>query len=175
MEVKAIWARVLGTEHPDYYHTLNNLGAVYHEQGRYDEAEALYLEAKAIRARVLGTEHPDYYHSSLYDLARPYRKQRRYEEADTLWRAIVLKTFTRIRREFPTLSTAACQNLLENVLQDRLSDFQRYVAERRERAELVELGYRAARSFKGLLLSSTEAMKHLVETSRDTILQVRYR
>ncbi|MCX7764238.1 MAG: CHAT domain-containing protein [Bacteroidia bacterium] len=49
------------------------------------------------------------------------------------------------------------------------------MAERRERAELVELGYRAARSFKGLLLSSTEAMKHLVETSRDTILQLRYR
>ncbi|MCS6894787.1 MAG: CHAT domain-containing protein, partial [Bacteroidia bacterium] len=83
--------------------------------------------------------------------------------------------FTRIRQEFPVLSTAARQNLLENLLMSRLSSFQCYVAERRERADLVELGYRAARSFKGILLSSTEAMKHLVETSRDTVLRARYR
>ncbi|MCX8113359.1 MAG: CHAT domain-containing protein, partial [Bacteroidia bacterium] len=56
-----------------------------------------------------------------------------------------------------------------------LLDFQRYVAERREHPEITELGYRAARSFKGILLSSTEAMKHLVETSRDTVLRARYR
>ncbi|MCS6894611.1 MAG: tetratricopeptide repeat protein, partial [Bacteroidia bacterium] len=174
LQVKGIQAKVLGREHPDYARTLNNLAIVYREQGRYVEAEGLLLEAKAIKARVLGTEHPGYYHSSLYNLARLYQKQRRYGEADTLWRAVVLKTFTRIRREFPMLSTAARQNLLENLLMSRLSGFQRYVVERRERADLVELGYRAARSLKGILLSSTEAMKHLVETSRDTVLRARY-
>ncbi|MDW8089044.1 MAG: tetratricopeptide repeat protein, partial [Bacteroidia bacterium] len=162
-------------EHPDYALTLSNLAAVYYAQGRYGEAEGLYLEARAIYAKVLGTEHPDYYHYLLYNLACLYQKQRRYGEADTLWRAVVLKTFTRIRREFPVLSTAARQNLLENIMQGDLLAFQRYVAERREHSEMVELGYRAARSFKGLLLSSTEAMKHLVETSRDTVLRARYR
>ncbi|MCS7154169.1 MAG: tetratricopeptide repeat protein, partial [Bacteroidia bacterium] len=175
LEAKAIRAKVLGTEHPDYATTLNNLAAVYTDQERYAEAESLHLEAKAIRAKVLGTEHPDYYHQSLYNLARLYQRQRRYSEADTLWRAIVLKSFARIRREFPTLSTTARQNLLENIIANNFLSFQRYIAERRERPEIVELGYRAARSFKGILLSSTEAMKHLVETSRDTVLRARYR
>ncbi|MDW8417266.1 MAG: CHAT domain-containing tetratricopeptide repeat protein [Bacteroidia bacterium] len=175
LEAKAIQAKVLGTEHPEYAHTLGNLANVYQNQGRYAEAEGLYLEARAIQAKILGTEHPDYWYYSLYDLARLYQLQRRYGETDTLWNVIILKTFSRIRREFPTLSTAARQNLLENLLMSRLSDFQRYVAERQDCSEITELGYRAARSFKGILLSSTEAMKRLIETSRDSTLHAHYR
>ncbi|MCS6789669.1 MAG: CHAT domain-containing protein [Bacteroidia bacterium] len=174
-EVRAIWAKALGTAHPDYAWSLNNLASVYEAQGRYAEAETLYLEAKAVWAKVLGPEHPNYSLYALPNLARLYQLQQRYREADTLWQTIVQKSFDRIRREFPTLPTAARQNLLENLLESRLSDFQRYVAERRDRLEIIQLGYRAARSFKGLLLSSTEAMKHLIETSRDTLLHARYR
>jgi tetratricopeptide (TPR) repeat protein len=36
-----------------------NLPTLYTEQGRYDEAEPLYLEILEIQRRVLGDDHPD--------------------------------------------------------------------------------------------------------------------
>lgn len=52
--------------------------------------------------------------------------------------------------------------------------FQSYVAER-EASALTELGYRVARSVKGILLTSTEATKWLVESRKnDTTLQRLY-
>ncbi len=39
--------------------SLNNLAALYRSQGRYTEAEPLYLEAINIATQVLGDNHPD--------------------------------------------------------------------------------------------------------------------
>jgi tetratricopeptide (TPR) repeat protein len=39
--------------------SLNNLAALYCYQGRYTEAEPLYLEAIKIATQVLGKNHPD--------------------------------------------------------------------------------------------------------------------
>jgi hypothetical protein len=42
------------------WHTsLNNLAGLYHSQGRYTEAEPLYLEALDLRKQLLGDNHPD--------------------------------------------------------------------------------------------------------------------
>jgi tetratricopeptide (TPR) repeat protein len=49
---------VLGEEHPDMALSLNNLAALYDNQGRYAEAEPLYQRALAIVEKVLGEEHP---------------------------------------------------------------------------------------------------------------------
>ena len=38
---------------------MNNLAVLYKDQGRYDEAEPLYLETLETRKRVLGDDHPD--------------------------------------------------------------------------------------------------------------------
>ena len=51
--------RVLGKEHPDTLGSVNNLAALYHDQGRYGEAEPLYKRALEASERVLGKEHPD--------------------------------------------------------------------------------------------------------------------
>lgn len=174
LEAKSIQAKAVGTNHPDYASTLNNLASLYEAQGQYMKAESLYLAAKEIWAKVLDPEHPVHHYYALYNLARLYQYQRRYREADSLWRAFILRSFAHIRRELPTLPTAARQKLLENRLQSQFVTFQGYVAERRESSELVELGYRAARSFKGILLTSTEAMKYLVEASQDSALRARY-
>ncbi|MCX7607504.1 MAG: CHAT domain-containing protein [Bacteroidia bacterium] len=169
-EVKDIRARVLGTHHPDYATTLDNLANACRAQGRYEEAERLFLAAMEIRAQALGTEHPDYYHHSLYNLASLYRELRRYSEADTLWKTVVLRLFSRLRSDFPTMPAAYRENLLENILYPPLLSFQTYTAERAEaNPSIGELGYRAARSFKGVLLTSVETMKHLVENSADSI------
>ncbi|MDW8417573.1 MAG: tetratricopeptide repeat protein [Bacteroidia bacterium] len=174
LQVKAAQAKVLGTEHPDYARTLNNLALIYRFQGRYAEAETLCLRAVGIFASSFGKEYSDLYLYSLYNLALLYQQQQRYTEADKLWTVVALQTFSRIRREFPTLPTAARKDLLENRLQNQLSDFQSYVAEHSDNPAIVELGYRSARSFKGVLLSSTEGMKRLVETSRDSALHTLY-
>ena len=38
--------------------SLNNLALLYYSQGRYDQAEPLYLQAFKIRQQVLGVDHP---------------------------------------------------------------------------------------------------------------------
>jgi len=39
--------------------SLHNLGDLYRIEGRYSEAEPLYLRALAIREKILGKDHPD--------------------------------------------------------------------------------------------------------------------
>ncbi|MDB9349358.1 tetratricopeptide repeat protein, partial [Nodularia spumigena] len=50
--------RLLGDNHPDVATSLNNLANLYYSQGRYDEAEPLYLQAFKIRQQVFGVDHP---------------------------------------------------------------------------------------------------------------------
>ena len=38
---------------------MNNLASLYIDQGRYSEAEPLYMRALEASERVLGREHPD--------------------------------------------------------------------------------------------------------------------
>jgi tetratricopeptide (TPR) repeat protein len=64
--------------------SLNNLALFYCSQGRYKEAEPLYLEALDLRKRLLGDNHPDVA-ASLNNLAGLYHFQGRYKEAEPLY------------------------------------------------------------------------------------------
>ena len=59
---------------------LNRTGYYYKSQGRYEEAEPLYLDALAMGQRLLGDAHPDVA-SSLFNLGALRYKQGRYREA----------------------------------------------------------------------------------------------
>jgi len=48
----------LGNEHPGVAININNLATLYDSQGRYEEAEPLYLQALDLRKKLLGDEHP---------------------------------------------------------------------------------------------------------------------
>lgn len=50
-------ADTLGDEHPDVAQSLNNLALLYDNQGRYGDAEPLYLQD--IAEQLLGEEHPN--------------------------------------------------------------------------------------------------------------------
>jgi tetratricopeptide (TPR) repeat protein len=63
--------------------TLNNLAELYRTQGRYDQAEPLYLQALELRKRLLGEDHPDVA-TSLNNLAELYNSQGRYDRAEPL-------------------------------------------------------------------------------------------
>ena len=49
---------ILADNHPDVANSLNNLAGLYKSQGRYTEAEPLYLQALAIAEQALGENHP---------------------------------------------------------------------------------------------------------------------
>ncbi len=48
--------KLLGEEHPDVANSLNNLGNLYKNQKRYEEAEPLYLKAIEFYKKLLGKE-----------------------------------------------------------------------------------------------------------------------
>jgi eukaryotic-like serine/threonine-protein kinase len=63
---------------------LNNVAAVHHAAGAYEEAEALYVRGLAIREKVLGSDHPDMT-ASLNNLASLHQVTGSYEEARALY------------------------------------------------------------------------------------------
>ena len=68
----------------DLAYSLNNLADLYESQGRYSEAEPLYMQALELRKRLLGEEHADVA-NSLNHLAGLYEYQGRYSEAEPLY------------------------------------------------------------------------------------------
>jgi tetratricopeptide (TPR) repeat protein len=53
-----LYKRLLGENHPYVASSLNNLALLYDSQGRYSEAEPLYLEALDLKKQLLGDNHP---------------------------------------------------------------------------------------------------------------------
>ncbi len=49
-----------GKNHPNVATSCNNLAGLYESQGRYSEAETLYLEAVAIDRQALSPNHPNF-------------------------------------------------------------------------------------------------------------------
>ena len=73
--------RVLGDEHPSTFISINNMGSLLKNQGRYDEAEVYYTEAVEGFRRVLGDENP-YTIISIDDLIGLYDAWEKPEEAE---------------------------------------------------------------------------------------------
>ncbi|MEM8640686.1 MAG: tetratricopeptide repeat protein [Cyanobacteria bacterium P01_G01_bin.54] len=63
---------------------LNNLAELYRVQGKYEQAEPLFLQALEIRKKVLGEDHSDVA-LSLNNLAALYYGQGKYEQAEPLF------------------------------------------------------------------------------------------
>src|SRR5919199_545529 len=73
----------LGLEE-DLSTSLNELAELYYAQGRYEQAEPLYVQALELRKRLVGDNHPDMA-MSLSNLAGLYYYQGRFEEAEPLF------------------------------------------------------------------------------------------
>ena len=80
----AIREAAFGAEHPDTLHSMTSLANLYRNQGRYDDAEPLFLETLETRKRVLGDDDQDTL-NSINNLALLYWNQRRYDEAEPLY------------------------------------------------------------------------------------------
>jgi tetratricopeptide (TPR) repeat protein len=73
-----------GNEDYQFAFSLNQLAILYNSQGKYNEAEPLYLRSLSIREKQLGENHPDFA-QSLNNLAELYNSQGKYEEAESLY------------------------------------------------------------------------------------------
>ena len=70
----------MGSGHPHVAFVLNDLGLLYHDQGKYSDAEPLIRRALAIREQALGPNHPDVA-TSLENYAALLRETGRSAEA----------------------------------------------------------------------------------------------
>jgi len=81
----------LNPTHQLYATALNNLGAVYRELGRLDQAEGIMKEALALRERTSGPKHPDTA-LVLNSLGELYRYKKQYGAAEVaLKRALAIR------------------------------------------------------------------------------------
>ncbi|MEL7160347.1 MAG: tetratricopeptide repeat protein, partial [Bacteroidota bacterium] len=78
-----IRGEVLGTDHPDYGKSLNNLAIVYDVLGRYETAEPLYKAALDIREKTAGRESATFA-NALANLGSLYQQMGKYEAAEAL-------------------------------------------------------------------------------------------
>jgi serine/threonine protein kinase/Tfp pilus assembly protein PilF len=75
----------LGPSHPDTLESMNDLGALYRDSARDDEAEQLFKQALAGRRDRLGTDHPDTL-DTMNNLAALWHHRGRYQDAEALYK-----------------------------------------------------------------------------------------
>ena len=85
IRAREIRENVFGKEHADVAETLNNLGWLESDQGRYQDAEPLIKDTLEVREKVLGPDHPDTA-MSLNNLAVLYQAQGQYTKAKPLFK-----------------------------------------------------------------------------------------
>jgi CHAT domain-containing protein/Flp pilus assembly protein TadD len=78
---KELRAELLGTMHPDYGKSLNNLAIVYDVMGEYGEAEPIYQEVLNIREQSAGRESVTFA-NTLVNLSGLYLNLGNYEQAE---------------------------------------------------------------------------------------------
>ena len=74
----------LETNHLDVANNLNKLALLYKGQGKYEEAESVFLQALELRKKRLREDHLDIA-SNLNHLALLYKAQKRYKEAESFF------------------------------------------------------------------------------------------
>jgi tetratricopeptide (TPR) repeat protein len=86
-----------GVEEEGLWWMWSCVGRVLQQEGKWKEAEKLFLQVIEARRRVIGAEHPDTLRA-VGNLAATYRKQGRKEEAEEL-QVMVLKARRRVLGE----------------------------------------------------------------------------
>jgi len=94
-----------GRDHPDVANSLNNLAALYLEQGRYADAKPLFKRSLAILEKSLGPDHPGVA-TALNNLAELYRDQGRYVDAEPLYNRSLAIWEKSLGPDHPSVATA---------------------------------------------------------------------
>ena len=84
--------------------SIGNLAMLYTKQGRYKEAEAMYVEKLAMRRKTLPEDHPDIA-NSLGSLALLYMNQGRYDEAEPMYVKALAMSRKTLPEDHPNVQT----------------------------------------------------------------------
>jgi tetratricopeptide (TPR) repeat protein len=90
---------------PNLVRALTQIARLYHEQGRYAEAEALYVRALAIFEKQLVANHPNIA-ASMNNLALLYRDMKKYQDAEPLYLQSLTITEEQLGKNHPNTSTS---------------------------------------------------------------------
>lgn len=166
-------ALVQDTLHQEYARILNNLSNLYYDRRQCDKGIQMARRSLSITHAISEGRMNDRYLDDLYALTNLTACQGDSLVADSLWSILIREMFSFIRHRFPYLPIQHQQQWVSWYVHKRMDAFQIYVA-RRPLPPLVEAGYRAARSVKGLLLLSAESMRRFVHEQKDTTLTALY-
>ncbi|WP_373526621.1 tetratricopeptide repeat protein, partial [Nostoc sp.] len=100
----AMTKRLFASDHPNVATSLNNLAFLYKSQGRYSDAEPLYIDALAMTKRLFADDHPDVA-TSLNNLAALYDRQGRYSDAEPLYTQALAMSDRILGVNHPTTAT----------------------------------------------------------------------
>jgi hypothetical protein len=105
VKVIEISRTVLRAQHPSTLTSMANLATTYLNQGRWKEAEELFVKVIEISRTVLGPEHPDTL-MSMNNLAVTYSDQTRWAEAEVLQKVVVTICKDKLGPDHPNTSPA---------------------------------------------------------------------
>ena len=103
------YEKVLGAEHTSTLETVNNLGVLYWNQGKVDEAEQMYERALAGLEKALGAEHTSTL-ETVHNLGVLYRDQGKLDEAEQMYER-ALAGFEKILGQEHRRTLDACKGL----------------------------------------------------------------
>ena len=92
-------------ENIEFTGSLNGLALLYDSQGRYNDAEPLYLQSLDIRKRQLGNDHP-HVAQSLNNLAQLYYSQGQYNDAEPLYLQSLDIKKRQLGNDYPDVATS---------------------------------------------------------------------
>jgi tetratricopeptide (TPR) repeat protein len=98
-------SRVFGGEHPSTLTSMANLASTYRNQGRWKEAEELFVQVMEMSSRELGAEHPDTLRS-MANLASTFGNQGRWKEAEELFVQVMEMSSRMLGAEHPDTLTS---------------------------------------------------------------------
>jgi CHAT domain-containing protein/tetratricopeptide (TPR) repeat protein len=75
---------VVGENHFEFASSLNNLGEILIDQGKFEEAESVTLKSLSICEELIGTENSEYF-KGIGTLAMLYQELGQYQHADSLY------------------------------------------------------------------------------------------
>ena len=174
LESLRISKTVLGENHPDCATFLNNLGGLYNSKGEYSKAEQYFLESLKIIKSVLGENHPDYA-VSLNNLGGLYNNMGDYSKAEKPFlqcRQIYTNSFIQSTNFMSEKQRNLYWHSIQSVFTYSYPLFAYHYYN--TKPSIATFAYNNELFAKGLLLSSSNAIKRSIIDSGDTDLISRW-
>jgi len=149
--------------------TSNQLGVLFHEKNRYEEAETLYKEALNIFKKAYGKYHSNY-RASLDNLAALYRSKSQFDLAEQFYLQSNEIILHNLKQGFIGLSEIEQKKYLEDI-DDNFEKYYSFILKRKvDNPFITILSYDNILITKGLLLQSSLNLKYAIENSGDSTL-----